>query len=69
MVIRGKVQEEGEALGYAAASVLGMHEDNNNYEDCEVSSSLLTALEVLVIMIGSELSVVNAHDAMKVSRQ
>lgn len=71
-LVVGKVQEEGKALGYAAARVLGMHENNNHYKDCEVSSSLLTAalkLKVLVIMIGSEQSVVNSHCAMKVNRQ
>lgn len=67
MVSWDRVQEEGEALGYALARVFGIHEDNNNYKDCEVSWSLLTALKVLVIMIGSEQSVVISHYAMKIN--
>ena len=67
MVSWDKVQEEGEALGCAAAMVLGIYEDNNRCNDRAVSWARLAALGVLVIMIGSEQSAVNSCYAGKAS--
>lgn len=67
MVSWDKVPGEGEAQGCAAAMVLGIYLDSNHCRDHGESCARLTALGVLVIMIGLEQSSANSCYAGKAS--